>query len=138
MARGTGKSGQQVAEEHLQTLISVLSRYEESRQPLPRYGAELNQSRLAEECEFDRKVFKNNPRCAALLDAAERTDRELYLSRLDQADLRREEKSKIDQDRADLEAENLKLLAENASLRRELERLRRLDRLMTQTGKLPS
>lgn len=138
MARGTGKNGQQVAQEHVQTLIAVLSRYEDSGTPLPRYGVELNQSRLASECGFDRKVFRNNPRCAELLDAADQKDRERNLNQLDQAELRREEKSKTDQGRVALEAENLRLLAEIAALRNELERFRRLERLMAQTGKLPS
>jgi hypothetical protein len=136
MAKGTGKSGVTVAEEHVQSLIAVLERYRE--RPLPRSGVELNKSAIARECGFDRKVFQTNPRCADLLDRAEREDRERHLNRMDQAELRREEAAKTDKDRAELEAQNLRLMAENASLRLDLERFRRLERLMAETGKLPS
>ena len=137
MARGTGKSGQQVADENVQALISVVTAYEQAGRPLPRYGTELNQSQLAKECDFDRKVFRNNPRCAVILQQAEEADRLRHLNQLQQAEVKREEKAKVDQDRADLEAQNLRLMAENASLRRDLERLRRLETLMTTNGKLP-
>jgi len=138
MARGTGKSGQQVAEENVDALVEILSRYKESGQPLPRYNGELNRSKLAAECGFDRQVFRTNPRCAALVDAADEEDRERHLNQLEQAELRREEKGKVDEDRAALESDNLRLRAENASLKIELERFRRLELLMTATGKLPS
>ena len=45
MAAGTGKSGREVAEEHVQALAAVLSGY--ANKPLPRYNGELNRSRLA-------------------------------------------------------------------------------------------
>ena len=124
MAKGTGKSGQEIGEEHVQRLIAVLDRYRSDQTPLPRYYSELNRSRLANECGFDRQIFRTNPRCAALLEAAEAEDRCKHLSRLDQAELKREEKGKVDEDRADLEAQILKLMAENASLKIELERFR--------------
>jgi hypothetical protein len=137
VVRGAGKSGQQVAEENVQALIALLTSYEEAGRPLPRYGPELNQSQIAKECGFDRKVFRNNPRCVELLRQAEEVDRTRYLDQLHQAEIKREEKAKVDQDRAELEAQNLRLMAENASLKRELAHLRRLEALMTQTGKLP-
>lgn len=135
MAKGTGKSGQQVAEEHVQSLVDWLHRRAGSA--LPRYGAELNKSLIARECGFDRKVFRDNPRCAALIDDADRADRVRHLGGMDRAELAREERSKTDQERNALEARNLLLLAEIAALRRELERLRRLERLMAETGRLP-
>ena len=56
MAKMVGRNGQQVAEEHLQTLVSVLASY--GGKPLPRYHGELNRSAIAERCGFDRKVFQ--------------------------------------------------------------------------------
>lgn len=129
-----GKNGPQLAEENLQSLIAVLHRYETA--PLPRYHGELNRSAIAQECGFDRKVFQTNPRCAQLLAEAEEADRRRHLNEFAQAELRREDKSKVDKDRADLEAQNLRLMAENASLLAELGRLRRLERIMTDTGRL--
>ena len=136
MAAGTGKSGREVAEENVQALVAVLAAYADK--PLPRYNGELNRSKLAEECRFDRKVFQTNPRCAQLLRDAEEGDRTRHLDQLAQAELAHEDKAKVDADRAALEAQNLRLMAENASLRLELERFRRLERLMASTGKLPA
>lgn len=135
MARLVGKNGQQIAEEHVQTLIAVLVSLEGSS--LPRMHGELNRTAIAKLCGFDRKVFHTNPRCAQLLAEAEEADRRRHLNEFAQAELRREDKSKVDKDRADLEAQNLRLMAENASLLTELGRLRRLERIMTETGKLP-
>lgn len=136
MAKGTGKNGNQIAEEHVQTLIAVLDSYRDKA--LPRYGSEVNQSKLAKECGFDRAIFRTNPRCAELLEIADHADRQRFMTQLQQAEFRREERAKTDQDRADLEAMNLRLLAENAALRQEIERFRRLERLMADTGRLPS
>jgi hypothetical protein len=136
MARGTGKSGVELAQENVDALVEYLER--QKGKPLPRYGVELNRSVIAKECGFDRKVFQTNPRCSRLLEDADIADRKVNLSGLDQAELVREEKGKIDRDRAELETQNLKLMAENASLRNELTRLKRLNALMAETGKLPS
>jgi len=105
---------------------------------LPRHGTEINRSAIATECGFDRKVFRDNPRCAALLREADDRDRTRFLDGLARAELQRDDKTKTDDDRSKLENRVLDLLAENAALKRELERLRRLERLMTETGKLPS
>lgn len=136
MAKGIGKNGNQIAEEHVQTLIAILESYRDKA--LPRYGSEINHSKLAKECGFDRAIFRTNPRCMELLEVADRTDRERFMTKMQQAEVHREEKAKIDQDRADLEAMNLRLLAENAALRKEIERFRRLERLMADTGRFPS
>ena len=135
MAPGTGKNGQQVAEEHVQALVEVLSGFGDA--PLPRYHGELNRSTIAEMAGFDRKVFQTNPRCAHLLEEADRADRERHLNALTRAELVREDKSRVDRDRAALEAQNLRLNTELASMRTELDRLRRLERVMCATGKLP-
>lgn len=135
MARGTGKSGIAVGEEHVQRLITVLERYE--AKPLPRYGTEVNLSLLARECGFDRKIFQTNPRCIELLDFADQADRNRDLDKLGQAELKREDRDKTDKDRAELESQNLRLMAEIGSLRHELERLRRLESHMAETGKFP-
>ena len=135
MARLVGKNGQQMAEEHVQTLVAVLASYD--GKPLPRYHGELNRSAIAEQCGFDRKVFQTNPRCAELMASVDADDRRRHLDALAQAELGREDKAKVDRDRAELESQNLRLMAENASLKVDLERFRRLERLMADTGRLP-
>lgn len=135
MARGTGKSGTEVAQEHVDSLIDYLERHK--HQPLPRYGLELNKSLVAKECGFDRQVFRTNPRCAEILARADEQDRKANLTRLEQAEAAREQKLRTDADQMALEEENLRLLAENASLRRELDRYVRLSAVMAETGKLP-
>ncbi|MCA1409400.1 hypothetical protein I6F26_34400 [Ensifer sp. IC3342] len=135
MARGTGKSGVEIAQEHVDTLIDYLERHKD--EPLPRYGVDLNKSIIAKECGFDRQVFRSNPRCAEILRDADDRDRKVNLTRLEQAEAVREQKAKTDADQMALEEENLRLLAENASLRRELDRLKRLSAVIAETGRLP-
>jgi hypothetical protein len=135
MAKGTGKSGIELAQENVDALIDYLE--SQRGKPLPRYGVELNRSTIAKACGFDRKVFQTNPRCLRILDEADAADRKANLTRLEQAEAVREQKAKVDADRADLEAQNLRLMAENASLRRELERWRHLNAIMSETGRLP-
>jgi len=135
MAKGSGKSGVEVAQEHVGALLAYLER--QKGKPLPRYGVDLNRSLIAKECGFDRQVFRTNPRCAEILREADEADRTSHLTRLDQAEAVREEKSKVDAERAELEAQLLRLMAENASLRREVDRWRRLNAVMTETGKMP-
>lgn len=137
MASGTGKSGQQVAEENVQKLLDYLEDLEARGEPLPRRAGELNRSEIARICGFDRNVLRTNPRCKALLEDADQADRKRHYDRLHQAEMRREEKAKVERDRTALEEQNLKLMAENASLRREVDRLRRVESLILQTGKLP-
>lgn len=134
MAKGTGKSGRQVAEENVQKLVATLERYSES--PLPRMGVELNKSALARECGFRREVFRDNPRCGDLLEEAERRDRARYLNALGRAEIVREEKGKIEKERLELERQILELAADKARIERELERYKRRDALMAETGKL--
>lgn len=69
MAKGTGKSGVEVAQEHVDALIDYLER--NRGKPLPRYGVDLNRSLIAKECGFDRQVFRSNPRCAEILKGEE-------------------------------------------------------------------
>lgn len=135
MARGTGKSGVEIAQEHVDALIEYLERHKD--EPLPRYGVDLNKSIIAKECGFDRQVFRTNPRCAEILRDADDRDRKANLSRREQAEAVREQKAKTDAGQMALEEENLQLLAENASLRRELDRLKRLSAVIAETGRLP-
>ncbi|MBX5154293.1 hypothetical protein HJB78_25555 [Rhizobium lentis] len=135
MARRTGKSGVEIAKEHVDALIEYLERHKD--EPLPRYGVDLNKSIIAKECGFDRQVFRTNPRCAEILRDADDRDRKASLSRLEQVEAIRDQKAKADAGQMALEDENLRLLAENASLRRELERLTRLSAVIAETGRLP-
>ncbi|MCA1493672.1 hypothetical protein I6F11_22455 [Ensifer sp. NBAIM29] len=135
MARGTGKSGVEIAQEHVDALIEYLERHKD--EPLPRYGVDLNKSIIAKECGFDRQVFRTNPRCAEILRDADDRDRKTNLTRLEQAEADREQKAKIDGNQMALVEENLRLKAENASLRRDLDRLKRLSAVIAETGRLP-
>jgi hypothetical protein len=135
MARGTGKSGVEIAQDHVDALIDYLER--RNGQPLPRYGVDLNKSLIAKECGFDRQVFRTNPRCSEILREADGRDRNIHLSKLEQAEAAREQKAKADLGQLALEDRNLQLLAENAALRRELDRLKRLSAIMAETGRLP-
>lgn len=135
MARGTGKSGVEIAQEHVDALIEYLERHKE--EPLPRYGVDLNKSVIAKECGFDRQVFRTNPRCAEILSGADDRDRKANLTRLEQAEADREQKAKVDGNQMALEEENLRLKAENASLRRDLDRMKRLSAVIAETGRLP-
>ncbi|RWX20059.1 hypothetical protein EHI42_02480 [Rhizobium hidalgonense] len=135
MARGTGKSGIQVAQENVVALEEYLAKLGDH--PLPRYGVDLNKSAIAKACGFDRQVFRFNTRCAEILNAADENDRKANLTRLEQAEANREQKAKADGNQMALEEENLRLKAENASLRRDLERMKRLSAVIAETGRLP-
>lgn len=135
MAKGSGKSGVEVAQEHVDALIEYLERHKE--EALPRYGVDLNKSLIAKECGFDRQVFRTNPRCAEILGNADDRDRKANLTRLEQAEADREQKAKVDGNQMALEEENLRLKAENASLRRDLDRMKRLSAVIAETGRLP-
>jgi hypothetical protein len=136
MARGTGKSGVERAQDHVDALEEYLENLGD--QPLPRYGGvELNKSAIAKACGFDRQVFRSNPRCAEILSNADDRDRKANLTRLEQAEAVREQKAKVDGNQMALEEENLRLKAENASLRRELDRFKRLSAVIAETGRLP-
>jgi hypothetical protein len=134
MAKGSGKSGTQIADEHVQVVIAVLERYK--HKPLPRIGAELNKSALARECGIRREVFRDNPRCRLLLDDHERIDRQSFLNKLDEAACIREEKSKTETCISLLEAQVLRLSIEKAQLEQDLQRYRKRDAFMANTGKM--
>jgi hypothetical protein len=135
MAKGSGKRGVEVAQEHVDALIEYLERHKE--EALPRYGVDLNKSLIAKECGFNRQVFRTNPRCAEILGNADDRDRKANLTRLEQAEADRELKAKVDGNQMALEEENLRLKAENASLRRDLDRMKRLSAVIAETGRLP-
>lgn len=136
MAKGSGKSGVEVAQEHVDALIEYLEQHND--QPLPRYGGvELNKSAIAKACGFDRQLFRSNPRCAEILSNADDRDRKSNLTRLEQAEADREQKAKVDGNQRALEEENLRLKAENSSLRRDLDRMKRLSAVIAETGRLP-
>lgn len=68
---------------------------------------------------------------------ADDRDRKANLTRLEQAEVDREQKAKVDGNQMALEEENLRLKAENASLRRDLDRMKRLSAVIAETGRLP-
>ena len=135
MARGSGKSGVAVAEEHFQALRAYLQA--NKGVPLPRTGAELNKSAIARACGFDRQVFRTNPRCAQLLAAADGADPKNGETAFSKAQEARETIAKSDREMLALEEQNVRLMVENAALRRELDRYRQLSAMIAQTGRLP-
>ncbi|NYZ13378.1 hypothetical protein HL658_12525 [Azospirillum sp. RWY-5-1] len=130
-------AGRAAAKENVAALRRYLEEMEEKGEALPRRGGQLNMSAIAKAVGVNRQVLYQNPECSTLLADFDQADQKRCLSKLDQAAITRENKSKVDKERAELEADNLKLRAQLASLNTELERLRRLERLMVETGKLP-
>lgn len=125
------------ADKHAADLQRFLDEKKAKGEPLPRRGAALNASAIARALGINRQVLYQNPKCEVLLEEYDRADQERFLSKLDQATIARENKDKVDKERSELEADNLALRAKIASMATELERLRRLETLMTETGKLP-
>lgn len=130
-------AGRAAAKENVASLRRYLEDAEEKGAPLPRRGGSLNMSAIAKAIGVNRQVLYQNPECAALLDEYDQADQKRNLSKLDQAAIARENKAKVDKERSELEADNLALRARIASMDTELERLRRLEALMAETGKLP-
>lgn len=133
--RVKGKSGRQLAADYAQRLEAFLRG--SRRRPLPRFNGALNRSAIAAACGLDRKVFQTNPRCVRLLEQADRDDQQRFPDTMARAEALRERRAVEDGARYDLEAKLLRLAAENASLRAELARLRQLERLMLNEGRLP-
>lgn len=137
MSEHDNLAGREKGEEHAAALRHFLDEMKAKDEPLPRRGAALNTSAIARSLGINRQVLYQNPKCKALLEECDRADQERFLSKLDQAAIARENKDKVDKERSELEADNLALRAKIASMTTELERLRRLETLMTETGKLP-
>jgi hypothetical protein len=130
------KSGIQAAQEHVDALIDFLQAHAD--EPLPRYGLELNKTAIAQQCGFDRQVFRTNPRCRSLIEEADTKDREQHHDRLTQAEFERERKGKSEKDRHALEDRILKLAVENRALKQELQRFRQLQEVLLRTGRIPA
>jgi hypothetical protein len=133
MTRRTGKNGAAIGRDHAESF----QRYLEATKlaDIPRSGTKLNKTLIAEACGFDRQVFRTNPACKEKLeDVSKRlTDGvpDLVLEiREQQAGPASAAEAKIDQ-------KYLLALADNAALRKLLERYRNLESLMLKSGKLP-
>ncbi len=131
------RSGAAIGADNLEALRRYLEGLEEDGHPLPRRANEPNRTAIAKACGFDRQVLYQNPGARDLLDEYEIEDRKRHLDKLQQAEIQRESRSKVDKERSDLERRVLELEAENARLRSELERFAAIERLMTTSGRLP-
>jgi hypothetical protein len=128
-------SGRDVGREHVRRLADVLQTY--AAAPLPRFDGAVNRSLIAKARGFDRKVLSANPKCAELLAAADAADQQRHPTAMARAEAVREHRAGEDRARSDLEGKLLRALAENASLRSDLARLRRLETIMVDGGRLP-
>jgi hypothetical protein len=131
-------SGQQKGRENVERLRQYLDGFKERGEPLPRRAGQVNLTEVARSCGFDRQVLHQNDAAKELLREYEEADRAQHLTKLEQAQVKRESKAKDDKDRAALEGLVLKLQAENARLRVQLRRFEEMERVMTETGRLPS
>ncbi|HEX6705321.1 MAG TPA: hypothetical protein VF169_11225 [Albitalea sp.] len=109
----------------------------ERQEPLPRRAGRPNLTSIAAACGFDRGVFYSNEAVAAHLTEYEEKDRIRFYDKLEQAELRRErDETANKQSQATLQRIlELEVIVESQA--RELDRLRKLERLMTNEGILP-
>jgi hypothetical protein len=131
------KSGAQIGAENVDALYRYFEALQAAEEPLPRLAGKPNQTAIARACGFDRQVLYQNPAAEDLLNEYELIDREKHLTKIEALEATREAKAKIDKDRAALEARILQLESENQQLRLELRQFREIERLMTETGRLP-
>jgi hypothetical protein len=131
------KSGPEIGAEHAGALRIHLEDLWKRQEPLPRRAGKPNLTSIAAACGFDRGVFYSNPAVAEELAAYEHKDRLRFYDKLEQAELRRETtEAAAKYDRAVVDR-IIELEALVQSQARELERLRRLEKLMCTEGILP-
>jgi hypothetical protein len=131
------RNGQEIGAEHAATIRAHLDSLWERQEPLPRRAGRPNLTSIAAACGFDRGIFYTNEAVAACLAEYDEKDRIRFYDKLEQGELRREKtEASAKYDRAVVER-IVELEALVQSQARELERLRRLERLMCQEGILP-
>jgi hypothetical protein len=131
------RSGQEIGAEHASMVRTYLEGLWERQEPLPRRGGRPNLTSLAAACGFDRGVFYSNEAVATLLAEHDERDRVRFYDKLEQAELKREKAdASAKHDRAIIER-IVQLEAVVISQARELERFRRLEKLMCRDGILP-
>lgn len=131
------KSGQEIGAEHAETLRLHLARLWKEQEPMPRRAGRPNVTSLAAACGFDRGVFYSNPAVSAALDEYEKRDRVRFYDKLEQGALDREKADATAKYNRAVVDRIIELEALVQSQARELDRLRRLERLMCSEGILP-
>lgn len=131
------RSGPEIGAENANALRLHLDDLWTRQEPLPRRAGKPNLTSIAAACGFDRGVFYSNPAVAEELAAYDSKDRIRFYDKLAQAELKREQSDATAKyDRAVVER-IVELEALVHSQARELERLRRLEKLMCAEGILP-
>ena len=131
------KNGVEIGEANAESLSLYLEDRWKRQEPLPRRGGRPNLTSIAAACGFDRGVFYANPAAAELLEVHEKKDRIRFYDRLEQAELQRERVEGSEKQSQALVRRLIDLEATVQSQARDLERLRRLERLMLSEGILP-
>jgi hypothetical protein len=129
-------------EENAQRLASYIAALRAEKRGLPARDGRPNLSVIAQACGFDRGVFYANQAAKILLDEA---TAELGLddgrpepaNAFEAAQIRAETKVARDKRVNSLEEEILRLRAENGQLKVEIARYRAIERLMSETGRMP-
>lgn len=130
-------SGQEIGLEHANAVDAYLQDLWERQEPLPRRAGRPNLTRIAAACGFDRGVFYSNQAASDLLAEHEKKDRIRFYDRLEQAELQREQGDSSDKQSQALARRIVELEATVQSQAHDLQRLRRLERLMLSEGILP-
>lgn len=131
------KSGLEIGQEHVRAIQAFLDDLWKRQEPLPRRAGKPNLTRIASACGFDRGVFYSNEGVDKALKAHEERDRIRFYDKLEQAALDREGAEVTAKQNKAVTDRIVELEAVVQSQARELERLRRLERLMCKEGVLP-
>lgn len=108
-----------------------LGKWLESVKVLPMHGGKPNKSEIAKLAKLtDRQPFKNNPECKRLLAEAMEKKGLAAESRAD------EERAKLERRIRTLEVRADKEMAENFELRRQLKRLRHIEKIIESGGRI--
>ena len=131
------KNGQEIGQEHAKAVEAYVKDLWKRQEPLPRRAGRPNLTRIATACGFDRGVFYANDAVERALDEYEAKDRIRFYDKLEQAALDRDKTEASSKQNKAIMDRIIELEALVQSQARELERLRRLEKLMCSEGILP-
>jgi len=132
------KSGIEIGTEHDEALQRYLADRWARQEPLPRHGGKPNLTSIAAACGFDRGVLYANEAAMKRLGEYEPKDRIRFYDKLEQAELQRDRVEVSTKQSKAMVQRVIELEATVQSQSAQLERLRRLERLMLREGILPT
>lgn len=132
------KSGIEIGAEHDEALQRYLDERWARQEPLPRRGGKPNLTSIAAACGFDRGVLYANKAAMKRLEDYEPKDRIRFYDKLEQAELQRDRVEASTKQSKAMVQRVIELEAIVQSQSAQLERLRRLERLMLRDGILPT